>query len=198
MKLTIKSIIRWEQLNGKPFSSLDYGNEDDIISLLYVCNLSEDAPVSLGEFIKTTPPDTTEQMVMEFSAHTAFLSQFQTKIEESKNEDSAGDNPVYIKDIVAMLVMNGLDAGFAFNEMEICDLHIFLQAYNEKMKQQYSSSRLWAFIQVSPHLPKRIKTPEDLLPFSWELEERKSQAAKQLEKDAPLFEAFMNSDQKPS
>lgn len=200
MKLTIKAIIRWEQLNKKPFSTLDYGNEDDVVSLFYVCRLSNDKPSSLADFKESLKEDDIKKMIQDFEKETSVISQFQYLTTRNTNESESPEesDPVYIKDIVPLLVLNGLDAKFAFSEMEICDLPVFLSAYDTKMKQQFESSRLWAFIQVSPHLPKKIKTPADLYPFSWEMKERKEKATKQLERDAAMFEAFMNSGQIPS
>lgn len=47
-----------------------------------------------------------------------------------QNEGSCGktDN-IRIADIVSMLVMSGLDAYYAMNEMELCDIPMYLLAY---------------------------------------------------------------------
>ena len=37
--LTIKAIIRWEQLRGKSFSLMDYSDRDDIEALLYTTTI---------------------------------------------------------------------------------------------------------------------------------------------------------------
>lgn len=55
------------------------------------------------------------------------------------------------------------------------------------MKNNLESSRLWAFIQVLPHLSKNIKNPQDLYPFSWEIEEQKEKTMKETEKVYPFL-----------
>lgn len=192
MRLTIRRIIKWEQLNQKPFSSLNYGDEDDIVSLFYVCKLPDEADISLSEFKKNLTEASLDEMIKKFEKQMLIDSQFQPvskkDIEESKDSD-----PVYIKDLVPMLVMNGLDVHFALDEMGLFDIPIYLKAYDQRMKSDLESSRLWAFIQVLPHLSKNIKTPQDLYPFSWEIEEQKEKTMKETEKGISVFEAFMNS-----
>jgi hypothetical protein len=164
----MKAIIRWEQLNKKPFSLLNYNSEDDIISLFYSCTLSDQIHISLDDFKNGLTPASAKRMIQDFEKHTSLISQFQA---ESKQKEGSTQNsePTYIKDVVAMLVMNGLDVYFALNQMELCDLPIFINAYDQKVKDSLESSRLWTFIQVSPHLPKNIKSPKDLYHFPWEI-----------------------------
>ncbi|MDR2057636.1 MAG: hypothetical protein LBP83_05035 [Dysgonamonadaceae bacterium] len=192
MKLTIRAIIKWEQLNRKPFASMNYADANDIASLFYTCTQSDEAGISLSEFKKNLTDESLKEMIKNFEKQTAIASQFQAvskkKIEESKDSD-----PVYIKDLVPALVMNGLDVHFALDEMELYDIPIYLKAYDQKIRRELESSRLWAFIQVSPHLSKKIKTPKDLYPFGWEIEEQKEQSKEELEKGMSVFEAFMNS-----
>lgn len=197
MRLTMKAIIRWEQLNQKPFSLLNYNNEDEIISLFYTCSLSDGMTSSLSEFKEKQTEESLKQMIQDFEKQTSFNFQFQVKTsedQEENTEDQEDSNPIYIKDIVPMLVMNGLDIHFALNEMELCDLQIYTQAHDKKVKHDLEYARLWAFLQVSPHLSPNIKSPKDLVPFGWELKEIRAKAKIQLEKDEALFEAFYNSD----
>ena len=192
MRLTIRAIIKWEQLNQKPFSSMNYSDENDIVSLFYVCKLPDEAGMSLSEFKKNLTDDSIKEMITDFEKQTLIASQFQP-ISKKKIEESKDSDPVYIKDLVPLLVMNGLDVHFALDEMELYDIPIYLKAYDQKIRHELESSRLWAFIQVSPHLSKKIKTPKDLYPFGWEIEEQKEQSKEELEKGMSTFEAFMNS-----
>lgn len=171
IKLTIKAVIRWEQLNKKPFSSLNYNSEDEIISLFYVCALSDSTQFSLAEFKKNIKPKDVKTMVKDFERQTSITTQFQI-VAEKDSEESEETTPIYIKDIVSMLVMNGLDVYFAMNALELCDLPIFLHAYDQKIKDELTAQRLWAFIQLSPHLEKGT-TPQDIHKFGWEIEEAK-------------------------
>lgn len=169
IKLTIKAIIRWEQINDKPFSVLDYASEDEIISLFYVCALSDNKQLTFVEFKKNIKPKHVQYMIKDFERQTSLTSQFQI-VAKKQNQESEDTTPIYIKDIVGMLVMNGLDVDFTMNDMELCDLPVFLQAYDQKIKDKLTSQRLWTFMQLLPHLEKGT-TPKDIHPFAWEMEE---------------------------
>lgn len=169
IKLTIKAVIRWEQLNKKTFSHLNLEHEDEVLSLFYVCTLSNQSQFTLEEFKISLSASDAKRMVKDFKKQISLTSQFQLP-SKNKSKESADSNPPYIKDIVGMLVMNGLDAYFAINDMELCDLPVFLSAYDQKVKDQLTAQRLWAFMQLSPHLEKGTK-PQDIYPFAWELEE---------------------------
>jgi hypothetical protein len=192
MRLTLRAIIRWEQLNQKPFSLMNYSDENDIVSLFYVCERADEAGMSLSQFKKNLTDDRVQAMVTDFEKQTLVTSQFQL-VSKKKTEESKESDPVYIKDLVSTLVMNGLDVHFALDEMELYDIPLLLKAYDQKIRHSLESSRLWTFIQVSPHLSKRIKSPKDLYPFSWEIEEQKEKSKEETEKGMSIFEAFMNS-----
>lgn len=169
IKLSMKAIIRWEQLSKKSFYKLNYSSEDDIISLFYTCTLSDQIHISLDEFRNGLTTDSAKKMIYEFEKQTSLVSQFQ-EIPKKKDEDKNSEptEPPYIKDIVAKLVMNGLDVYFALNKMELCDLSIFLQAYDQNVKDSLESQRLGIFWMLRPHISDKIKTPKDLYSFSWE------------------------------
>ena len=172
-KLTMKAIIRWEQLNQKAFSALNYDNENETISLLYLCKHPA-GDISLDEFKNSLTESSLKQMVSDFERQISLVSQFQAKAkkkegEKEKSKENNEQPHVFIKDTVAMLVMNGLDVNFALNDMELCDLPVFLQAYDELKKEKLTSQRLWAFMLLQPYLSKGTQ-PKDIYPFPWEAE----------------------------
>lgn len=193
MKFTIKSIIRWEQMTGKPFSSLNYGNEEDIISLFYACGPMN---TTLEDYKKALTPETIKDYIADFEKQTAISSQFQKKkiiTKKSGNKTDIPEKHLYIREIIPVLIMKGLDATYALNEMDICDLPIYLDAYESLMKESLETKRLFSYMIVSPHLSKKVKSPKDIFPFSWELEEIKQEAAKSIEEGKSDFEIFMSS-----
>lgn len=192
MKLTIRAIIRWEQLNEKPFSALNYGDENDIVSLFYLCTQPDTIRTSLSEYKKELTDEALKEMVSDFEKQISIAFQFQ-HITEKDTEESKDSDPVYIKDIVPILVMSGLDVHYALDEMELFDLPLYFKAYDQMIRHELESSRLWTFIQLSPHLSKKIRNPQDLYPFSWEIEAQKEQSKKELENGMANFETFMNS-----
>lgn len=168
IRLTMKAIIRWEQLNQKPFSELNYNSEDDITSLFYTCTLSDEAQLSLGEFRTGLTEASAKNMIHEFEKQTSHITQFQATAKENAENKSEPSEPTYIKDVVAKLVMNGLDVFFAMNDMELCDLPVFLEAYDQNIKDKLESQRLSIFWMLRPHVSDKIKQPKDLYQFPWD------------------------------
>lgn len=192
-RLTVKSIIRWEQLNDKPFSRLDYNSEDDIISLFYVCRIADEVNCSLIEFKEKLSEKLISLMIKDFERETSLMAQFQKKIGKtiSKESDDTDTDPIYIKNLVPILIMNGLDAHFAMNEMELCDLSLYLDAYDKKVKDKLESARLWTYILLSPHLTKKTKSPKDLYPFLWELENIKQETESEKQESREILKSSL-------
>jgi hypothetical protein len=180
-------------MTDKPFSSLNYGKEEDIISLFYACGPMD---TTLEDYKKNLNEEVIKGYIADFEKQTAISSQFQKKKETTKksgNKTDVPEKPLYIKEIIPMLIMRGLDAHYTLNEMDICDLPIYLDAYETLMKESLETKRLFSFMIVSPHLSKKVKSPKDIFPFSWELEEIKQEAAKSIEEGKSDFELFANS-----
>lgn len=193
IKLTVKSIIRWEQLNDKPFSSLDYDSEDDIISLFYVCRIADEVNWSLDEFRQNLDKNLFSSMIKDFERETSLMAQFQKKISKtiSKASDNVDADPVYLKNLVPILIMNGLDAHFAMNEMDLCDLSLYLDAYDRKVKDRLESDRLWTYILLSPHLTKKTKSPKDLYQFLWEMEDTKKETESEKQESKEILKSSL-------
>lgn len=195
VKLNIQSIIRWEQLRGKSFSLMDYSDKDDIDSLLYtttICN-NKDKMHTLEVFQHTLSNEkVTREMVMALEREMAFLSQFQKKKDVS-GIDGGEDSPGMIGELVSTLIMSGLDAHYVLEEMELCDLPLYIEAYEQKKKEQMESDRLWTYLNILPHVDsKKLANARDLYPFPWEEMEDVKEAERVLTEDAETFEIFMN------
>lgn len=196
VKLSVKAMIRWEQLNDKPFSSLNYSNENDIISLLYVCGTMN---TTLDQYKAAVNKKELLFSISDFEKQISISSQFKQKIKPAKGnttpkeDNTKQSNEVYVKDIVSVIIMRGLDVNYALNEMDICDLSIFIDAYENITREKLETERLWTYISISPHLSKSIPSPRNLVAFSWEQEDMKLSAEKALEEGKEDFERFMNS-----
>ena len=122
------------------------------------------------------------------SAEMAYLDQF--KEEVSDKEEKAP----YMGDLAALLITFGLDAHFVLYEMKLFEIGDYLKAIDEHKKEQMERDRLWTFYTVMPHVDlKKIKSPQDLMPFPWEREQLEKDALEQLEKDKDMFNKFFNS-----
>ena len=192
--LTIKSIIRWEQLRKKSFSLMDYSDREDIDTLLYtttICN-SEGMMYTFDVFQKTLSNEKlVREMISKLERETAVLSQFQKK-QVNTEQGSNGGTPEMISSIVSALVMAGLDAHYAFNEMELCDLPLYIESYERKRKEDMESARMWTYLTILPHVDARKMEngAKDLITFPWEEVEKETEKEIK-ETEIERFEEFM-------
>ena len=190
IKINMKSVIRWEQLRKKSFSQMDYTDKDDVDALLYTTTICNIAGVMYAfEVFRHTLANEkiAHEMISVLERETAVLSQFQTKQETS----DLGSTEV--GELIATLIMSGLDAHYALEEMELCDLPLYIEAYERKKKEQMESDRLWTYLNILPHVDgKKLPSARDLYSFPWEEMEDMKEAERALAEDAETFEIFMN------
>lgn len=190
-KLNLKSIIRTEQFLKKPFGEIDYSSESDLKAMLYcvvLCNNS--IQFTFEEFDKLSVKMLSE-MIKELEEDGKILAQFQR---ENKSSESDSES-TYIGDLVATLIVDGLDASFALNEMSLVDLPIYIEAYERKKKEQIESSRLWCYLSILPHVDgKKLKSPSDLYPLPWELGDSNERSKDILSKNGDMLDKFLNGE----
>lgn len=198
IRLTIKSIIRAEQILSKPFTDIDYTNIEELTKLLY-CTVLVNNPVlfTFEEF----------QMIAEngkqFAAMIKEIEKVNKVLEQFTRSDKsvfgeASEEPLYLKDIAGMLIMSGLDANYVMNEMEISDIPVFVEAYEKKRREEMEASRLWTFLSIVPHIDtKKVRNPRDLMMFPWEEEEAQQEAEAVLLLDKEAAERFFNGEFNP-
>ncbi len=193
-RLTIKAIIRWEQLREKSFSLMDYTDKEDIESLLYVMYITSDKSRYTFEVFRQVLTDERfmNAMSSDLGKIMEVVAQFQKKTTVSDLGSTEGSSE-YIGNIVSALIMAGLDAGYALNEMELCDLPLYLEAYERERKEEMESSRMWTYFTMLPHIDSRkMKNgARDLIIFPWEEEEMRKEAERAIREDAARFEEFM-------
>lgn len=192
--LTMRTLIRWEQLQKKSFSLMDYSNEKDMEALLYCsvlcCNTNEKM-YTLDEFRHTMQ---NEKLVRQMAAALARESTVMNQFRQADTEGGVANHevtPGYMKDIVSTLIMSGMNAGYVMDEMDLCDLPVFIEAYERKRKEEMESARLWTYLNILPHVDgKKLPSARDLYPFPWEEEEIREKAEKAIQEDSEKLEAF--------
>lgn len=193
-RLTIKAILRWEQLREKSFSLMDYTDKEDIESLLYVMYITSDKSRYTFEVFRQVLTDERfmNAMSSDLGKIMEVVAQFQKKTTVSDLGSTEGSLE-NIGKIVSTLIMAGLDAHYALNEMELCDLPLYLEAYERKRKEEMESSRMWTYFTMLPHIDARkMKNgARDLIIFPWEEEEMRKEAERAIKEDAGRFEEFM-------
>lgn len=184
--LTIKSIIRWEQLMERSFSSIDFKKEEDIAAILYT---SSNIDVTFEAFrIALSKGKFAIDMIKSFEKDAKIMAQYQKKTESENNSTSSET----IGSIISILIMSGLDAEYAMG-MRICDLPMFIDAYERMKKEKMEGDRLWTYLSILPHIDaKKLKNgAKDLVTFPWETEIQKQEAERSIKEDSAKFEEFM-------
>lgn len=185
MKLTIKAIIRWEQLRDKSFSEMDYSDPEDVDTMLYTMNVADEA-TTYDVFRRTLKNKKLyADMAKQLSRELAVMSQYV----KHSGEKPAG-KPERIEKIVAYLVMKGLSADYAMEKMSVADLNTYLEETAKLTKERLEYERYWTYWQVAPHCTKDCLKdgPVSIVRFPWEREE-KEEITKD---DIQMFETFMS------
>ena len=175
---------------------MDYSDKDDSEALLYtttICN-SDEKIYTFDIFRQTLANGkVVGELVATLEKETMVLAQFQKKTNASDGESAKG-SPGMISGIISDLIMSGLDAHYALNEMELCDLPLYLETYEQQKKERMEESRMWTYFVMLPHIDaKKLKNgARDLITFPWEEEETLKEAQRAIKEDADRFESFMN------
>ena len=188
-KLNIRAIVLAEKLLGKPFGKFDMSNEEDAMAVTYgmvAANNEETLTRAMfGKILenKKIRTEITRQVKREFD----YIGQF------GSDEPSEGETDTSITDIAVMMIMAGMDANFVY-ELRTTDIADFLKGIDAKKKEQMEKDRFWTYLNILPHIDgKKLKSPENLITFPWEAEEKKKLSEAELEKSRAIFEKFIKS-----
>lgn len=205
LKLNIKSIINYERLTGKPFSEFN-GSEEDVLPLLY-CML-----VSNNDFKRTYQETieflfTDEKFVEEINSRLQqiflFESQFFNKEEVDEKSPAQIDTQnkeeqpkVFIYQLVPILVMDcNLDINYVLNQMHYSEIDSYIKYRDNKNKNRLEEKRLFTYLTIMPHINAKKLSVNELLPFSWEKEEKEKEGLKVIDTHKDKLKNFMNSGQ---
>lgn len=205
LKLNIKSIINYERLTGRPFSTFT-GNEEDVLPLLY-CML-----VSNNDFKRTYQETieylfTDEKFVEEINSRLQqiflFESQFFNKEEVDEKSPSQNNTPnkeesnkVFIYQLVPILVMDcNLNINYVLNEMHYSEIDSYIKYRDDKNKNRLEEKRLFTYLSIMPHINAKKLSVNELLPFSWEKEEKEKEGLKVIDNHQDKLKNFINSGQ---
>lgn len=194
IKLNIKSIIRFEQFTGKSFNEIDYTNTDDLMKLMYCIVLSNnDELFTYDEFLELVKSKKiSKEITTKFYKQIKLLELFSIKDEkEDVAELAAVRESVFIKDIAALIIVQaGLNPQFVMNEMDINDISLFMTAYNNKVKEQMESSRLWCYLSILPHIDSaKINSPTKFYSFPWDVEQEKAELKSMVDELPDIFKS---------
>lgn len=182
IKLNMKTIMLFEEMADKSFYSID---NDDFVLLIY-CSLviNNNQKIPLQRFITIFQNEKIAKTLMRKCQEELDFMTNLTKINkvEDKNNESK-EVPDKLTNVINMLVLQyGLDINYVMNDMRMWELPALIKAMEEKTKVDLVQERFWTYLQICPHIDnKKVKSPEDLIPFPWEKDERKQRNLKELE-----------------
>lgn len=188
--MKLKSIIRWEQLRGKPYGAFDPADADDLEALLYVRQLEADpaATPTFGTWRRVLQnAKLASRLVSDLRRELDVQAQFFTK---QKDTEKAEDGQQPYSRLAAWLVAQGMGAEYVMERMELQDVQAFVRAFDERSRQQLEADRYWTWLAILPHTGTKPfpNGAADLCRFPWEDKPRREGIA---DRDIRAFEAFM-------
>jgi hypothetical protein len=126
----------------------------------------------------------TKQMLSEFEEYMDYMKQY-SEHTETVNKDINDDvkAETTITDIVMYLItVCGIDPHYVMYEMELWEIEPYMKYAERNKKEELEMDRFWTYLNVSPHIDtKKCKSPDKLISFPWEVEEKKQKQNQELE-----------------
>ena len=181
----IKAIMMFEKLSGASFFDI---NEDNYIFILYTMYLvnhpTSSIPIDSFFNILNANKKLSKKIVSEFESYMKYIEQYREikKDDEIKENTEVKENPKITDMVMYLIVYCGIDPHYVMYEMDLWEIELYYKAIEGKKKEDMELARFWTYINISPHIDtKKCKSPDKLVPFAWEKEERKNKQIKELE-----------------
>ena len=191
IKLNIKSIITAEKLLGKSFGQFNLEDAEQWLVLSYAMVVSNNEETfTLDTFKKLTKNKRMmSEIIQGIKKEFEYIEQFKGK-EEVKTD---GQSDISITEVAGMMIANGIEPAFVY-EMRTTEITDILQAIEDRKKEKMESDRFWTYFVMAPHIDtKKVKSPEALITFPWEMAEKKEKQDVDFEKAKANFEKFIKS-----
>ena len=122
-----------------------------------------------------------------------FVSQF-NPAKDIKDTPDNGDDAGKLTDIINTLILNcHLDINYVMYDLKLWEMSPLVKSLEEKTKSDMVEKRFWAYLNICPHIDsKKVKGPEQLLPFPWEKKEKDADRMKFMEENKDAIKAFFN------
>lgn len=180
ININMKTIMLFEEMSGKSFYDMD---NNDIYLLIYCAVVVNNNITITFSHFKTVMNNEkiARELFAKCQSELDFIEQFNKKKED--NEVKSDEKPDKLTNIINLLILQyGVDINYVMNEMKVWELSPMIKALDEKAKSDMIEKRFWTYLQICPHIDsKKVKSPEDLLPFPWEKDEKKQRNLKELE-----------------
>lgn len=171
IRLTVRAIIRWEQMTGRSFRDIDFSDAEDVRKAQYCAwSTYSTAPCPYREFLLMMKNGRlARKLDRSFMRYNKFVSQFVEQPKDGGASSAEPERPMRIGQIAAHFIASGMDSRFVLDEMLVGDIPLYAEALEDKMKQQEESRRLWTFYSIMPHVDvRKLRSPQQLCRFPWE------------------------------
>lgn len=185
LTFNFKAIMMFEKLSGTSYFNI---NEENYVFLIYAMYMVKHpyTYMTLMDFAKIfgTNKKVTKQMLSEFEEYMDYMKQY-SEHTETVNKDINDDvkTETTITDIVMYLItVCGIDPHYVMYEMELWEIEPYMKYAERNKKEELEMDRFWTYLNVSPHIDtKKCKSPDKLISFPWEVEEKKQKQNQELE-----------------
>lgn len=187
LAFNFKALMMFEKLSGESYFNI---NEVNYVFLLYAMYMVKHPylNMTLIDFanIFGSNKKVTKQLLKEFEEYMVYIRQFtsnnKTEVVDEEGEDAKKAHTT-ITDIVMYLITTcGIDPHYVMYEMELWEIEPYMKFAEMNKKESLEMDRLWTYLNISPHIDtKKCKSPDKLLPFPWEIQEKKEKQIKELE-----------------
>ena len=193
LRISIRACCMFEALSKKSFYKC---NADDSVLLAYAvyCSSPDTDKVSMDIFLRLLENERFSQWIIKsIQANEAFEGQFSGDKENDREDDE--EEPM-ISDIAGMLIAEGMSPEYVMDKMSLWEMRIMVKGIEERKKERYTMDRLWTYLGILPQLSKegarKLKTPDKLFQFPWEIEDRKKKNDKEFDEIKDKMLAFFN------
>lgn len=199
LDINMKTILLYEEMSGKSF--YDVSGEDMLLLIYCALVINNNIPMTLSLFKNIMKNEKiARELMTKCQYELDFIQQFE-KGDENAEEQEVGKAVMEnnkVSDIVHYLILQyNLDMDYVMYKMRLWELKPLVKVMEEKTKADMVEKRFWAYLNICPHIDsKKIKGPEDFMPFPWEKENKKEAAMKFIEANNDAINAFFNKNKK--
>lgn len=167
--ITVRDLLRYERLLGRSI----FADEPDGATLIYCTTPEAYTRYTLQEWSRTTLGASAfmAKEAKELARELAALQQYSQQPTANSQQPTANSQESRtLTDVVTELLTEGVvPADYLLERAELWELTIYIDATQRKRQQRLERERLWSYMGLLPHIDsKKIKRPEDLIPFSWD------------------------------
>lgn len=182
MQMNIKSICYFEKISGKSFFKFDM---EDALYLMYATFLVNNPETNITFNVFTGIMENehiSKWMVTKYQDILTVVYQFEKAQEEVKEEKFSMDVSSTMTDFATSLIIDyGMDARYVMYEMDMWEIGEYFEAVNMHIRREMENERFWTYIKILPHIDsKKCKSPEALVPFDWEKQDKKKRSEAEL------------------